>query len=137
MVEEFSKDTETPGGEPPRSETRQAWEEVGRQFEQLGISLAAAFQALWESEETQQHLESVRAGLRSLADEVSEAVTKTASGPEAQKVQAEAQKAAESARQSTERAIEETRPQIASALKQMNIELQKLIQRLESNEDSS
>jgi phosphoglycerate-specific signal transduction histidine kinase len=132
MAEEFSKEAQTSGGERPRSETRQAWEEVGRQFEQLGTSLASAFQALWASQETQQHLESVREGLRSLADEVSEAVTRTASGPEAQKVQAEAQKAAESARQASEKAIEETRPQIVSALKQVNAELQKLIERIES-----
>jgi chromosome segregation ATPase len=134
MSEEFSQGTDK--SEPSRSETRQAWEEVGRQFEQLGTSLAAAFHALWQSQETQQHLESVREGLQSLADDVSEAVTKTASGPEGQRVKAEARKAAESARWATEKAAEDARPQIVSALRQVNAELQKLIDRLEAGEDA-
>jgi hypothetical protein len=134
MAEEYSEETRVPGGEQTRSETRQAWEEVGRQFEELGTSLAAAFRALWESQETQQHMVSVREGLRSLADEVSEAVTKTAASPEAQRVQVGAKKAAASARAASEKAIEETRPQIISALRQMNAELQKLINRLETEE---
>jgi phage-related tail fiber protein len=136
MSQEFSPGTGPAESQPPRSETRQAWEEVGRQFEQLGTSLAAAFSALWQSAETQPHLESVRDGLQSLADEVSEAVTKTASGPEGQRVKAEARKAAESARFATEKAVEDARPQIVSALRQVNAELQKLIDRMEAGEDA-
>jgi hypothetical protein len=40
MAEEFSSETGASGAEQSRSETRQAWEEVGHQFEQLGKSLA-------------------------------------------------------------------------------------------------
>ncbi|GAB4540488.1 MAG: hypothetical protein Kow0063_30330 [Anaerolineae bacterium] len=132
MAGEFSNDTQASGSERPQSETRQAWEDVGHQFERLGESLATAFKTVWESEETQQHVESFRKGLQSMVDEVSAAVSKTLAAPEAQQVKAEAQKAAESAQQATERTVEEMRPQITRALKQVNVELQKLIERLEA-----
>lgn len=135
MTEEFSNETQASGAEQPGPETRQAWEEVGHQFEQLGKSLATAFTALWESEETQQHVNSVRDGLESLVDEVSTAVNDAAARPESEKVKTEAQKAAESARKATENVVEEARPQITSALKQMNAELQKLIDRLDAGQD--
>ena len=92
MAEEFSNETETSGAEQPKSETREAWEEVGHQFEQLGTSLATAFKTLWESDETQQHLESLRSGLQSMVDDVSAAVNRTMTTQEAEKVKAEAKK---------------------------------------------
>jgi translation initiation factor 2 alpha subunit (eIF-2alpha) len=136
MSEESSKQAETTGAEQSQFEARQAWEEVGQQFEQLGKSLAAAFSALWQNQETQEHVESVKSGLQSLADEISAAVNKTTVTPEAEKVKADAQKAAESARKAVEKAAEEARPQIASALKQVNTELQKLIDRMEAEENT-
>ncbi len=136
MAEEFSSETAASGTEKAKPEAREAWEDVGRQFERLGQSLAAAFSALWESEETQQHVGTLRDGLQSLADEVSAAVNQTTAAPEAEKVKFEAQKAAESARQAVEKAAEEARPQITSALKQVNVELQKLIERLEAEEST-
>ena len=132
MSEESTKKTDEAGTGASRSETRQAWEEVGQQFQELGVSLAAAFNALWASEETQQHLDSLKVGLKSLADEVSVAVNKAAASPEASKAKVEAKKAAESAKFATSKAFEDARPQITSALKQVNAELQKLIEQLES-----
>jgi ElaB/YqjD/DUF883 family membrane-anchored ribosome-binding protein len=136
MAEESPKDAGLHDSQRSRAETQQAWEEVGRQFEELGQSLAIAFQALWKREETQQHLDSVRQGLQALADEVSEAVTTTAASPEAQDVRARAQKTADSARKATEKAVEDARPQIVSALQQVNTELQRLIDHLEAGKDS-
>jgi hypothetical protein len=134
MSEESTKKTGEAATGANRSEARQAWEEVGQQFQELGVSLAAAFNALWASEETQQHLESLKVGLKSLADEVSVAVSKAATSPDTAKAKVEAKKAAESAKFATAKAFEEARPQITSALKQVNAELQKLIEQLESKE---
>jgi hypothetical protein len=136
MAEEFSSETGASGAEQSRSETRQAWEEVGHQFEQLGKSLAEAFAALWDSEETQRQLSSVKDRLESLADDVSAAVDKSAASPEAQKMQWEAYKAVEATRQTTEKFVEEAHPQITAALKQVNAELQKLIQMGENSQGS-
>ncbi len=134
MAEEFSNESGASGAGQSRSETRQAWEEVGHQFEQLVKSLAEAFAVLWESEETQQQLSSVKDRLESLADDVSAAVDKSAASPEAQKMKSEAYKAAMAARQTTEKVVEEAHPQIAAALKQVNAELQELIQMGENSQ---
>ena len=134
MAEELSSEIEISGAEPSQSETRQAWEEVGHQFEQLGKSLAVAFAALWDSEETQRQLNSVRDRLETLADDVSAAVDKSEASPEIQFMKSEASRAAEAARQTTEKVVEEARPQIAAALIQVNAELQKLIQMGENSQ---
>jgi predicted ATP-dependent endonuclease of OLD family len=136
MAEEFSNEAEAPGTEQPTGETRQAWEDVGHQFEQLGQSLATAFRTLWESEETQQNVESLRDGLQSMAADVSAAVNKSLTSEDTEKIKAEAQKAARSAQAATEKTAEEIRPQITNALKQVNEELQKLIERLEAEKDA-
>jgi len=136
MAEEFSNEAEATGTEQPKAETRQAWEEVGHQFEQLGQSLAIAFRTLWESEETQQNVESLRDGLQSMAADVSAAVNKSVTAEDTEKIKAEAQKAAKSAQVATEKTAEEIRPQVTKALKQVNAELQKLIERLETEKDA-
>jgi hypothetical protein len=134
MTEELSNETRASGYEQSRSETRQAWEEVGHQFEQLVKSLAEAFAVSWESEETQRQFSLVKDRLESLADDVTATVEKSAASPEAQKMKSEAHKAAEAARQTTEKVVEEARPQIAAALKQVNAELQELIQMAENSQ---
>jgi len=134
MTEELSNETGASGSEQSRSETLQVWIEVGHQFEELGKSLADAFAALWDNEETQRQLGSVKDRLESLADDVSAAIDKSAAPPEAQKMKLEAYKAAEAARQTTEKVVEEARPQITAALKQVNAELQELIQMGENSQ---
>jgi hypothetical protein len=136
MAEEFSNEAEATGTGQPKAETRQAWEEVGHQFEQLGQSLATAFRTLWESEETQQNVESLRDGLQSMAADVSAAVNKSVTSEDTEKIKAEARKAAKSAQAATEKTAEEIRPQVTKALKQVNAELQKLIERLETEKDA-
>jgi ElaB/YqjD/DUF883 family membrane-anchored ribosome-binding protein len=136
MAEEFSNEAEASGTEQPKAETRQAWVEVGHHFEQLGQSLATAFRTLWESEETQQNVESLRDGLQSMAADVSAAVNKSVTSEDTEKIKAEAQKAAKSAQAATEKTAEEIRPQVTKALKQVNAELQKLIERLETEKDA-
>jgi hypothetical protein len=84
MAEEFSNEAEATGTGQNKAETRQAWEEVGHQFEQLGQSLATAFRTLWESEETQQNVESLRDGLQSMAADVSAAVSKSVTSEDTQ-----------------------------------------------------
>jgi hypothetical protein len=114
--------------------TEESWREVGRQFEALGESLARAFRAAWESEETRQHLESMKAGLEAMVDQVGQAIKETSASPEAEQVRQEVEKAAESARVAGEKALQEARPHLVSALGQVNAELQKVISRLERGE---
>ena len=121
---------------PPTSETApsssDAWQEVGRQFQALGVSLAAVFQAAWKNEEVRQQAEEMKTGLESLVKEVGQAIHTSANSPEAQRMKTEATKAAESFRAAGEETVQEVRPHLVSALQTVNEELQTLIGRLGS-----
>jgi uncharacterized protein YeeX (DUF496 family) len=111
--------------------TEESWREVGEQFKTLGESLANAFRAAWENEETRQHLESMKSGLESMVDQVDEAIKEASSSAEGEKVRQEMEKAAESARAAGEKALDEARPHILSAVRQINTELERWIRRME------
>ncbi|MDY6877561.1 MAG: hypothetical protein SWK90_15370 [Chloroflexota bacterium] len=111
--------------------TKEAWREVGGQFQALGESLAQAFRAAWENEENRRHLRDMRDGLETMVDKVGQAIKETGASPDGQKVRREVQKAASSARAAGEQAMQEAQPHLLSALRQVNAELQKMIGRLE------
>ena len=108
-----------------------AWEDVGKQFQTLGESLAKAFRAAWANEQNQQRVQEMRSGLELIVRNVDQAIQDTASSPEGQKIKSEASRAAESLRTATEKTAQEVRPHLVSALRQANEELQKFIDRME------
>jgi hypothetical protein len=122
----------TPNQAEPQAGQEGSWQEVGRQFQTLGESLAAAMRSAWEKEENRKRLEEMHNGLESMVDEVGKAIKDTASSPQAQQVKEEAQKAAGSFSNAFEQTAQEVRPQLLSALRQVNSELQKLIDRLKA-----
>jgi hypothetical protein len=117
------------------SATKDAWREVGQQFQTLGESLANAFRTMWEDEENRQHAQDLQAGLEKMVNDVGKAIKETSESPEGQKVRAEAQKAAESARVAGKKAMQDTRPHILSALRALDSELQKMIDKLETEKE--
>ncbi len=120
-----------PEGSGSGSSTETSWQEVGRQFEVLGQSLAQAMRTAWENEETQRRVQEMRTGLQSMAQEIGKAVDDTANSPQGQKIRQDAERAAGSLRSATEQTVQEVRPQLINALQQLNVELQKLINRME------
>ncbi len=114
--------------------TEESWREVGRQFQALGESLATAFRTAWESEENSQHLESMKNGLESMVDRVSQAIQEASDSPDGQKVRSEVKKAAQSARAAGEKTMQDAQPHLLSALDRINTELQKVIIRMEGKE---
>ncbi len=116
----------------PEPGTSDSWKEVGKQFAALGKSVGDAFQALWSNEQTQRQVKEVKTGLETMISEVNTAVGKVSSTPEAQKIKDEAVKAAHSAKAAGEQTVQEVRPQLLSALRTLNDEMQRLIDRLEA-----
>lgn len=116
--------------------TTEAWREVGRQFEVLGESLSKAFRAAWQSEETKQHVRSMQDGLEKLVDKVDQAVKEARESQRGEKLRIEAERTAESLRQAGEQTWQEARPQLLSALKRANAELQGVIVDLEKRSAS-
>jgi hypothetical protein len=116
----------------PQTNVGDSWKEVGKQFADLGRSVGTAIQALWSNEQTQKQVKEVKAGLETMVSEVNTAVGKVSSTPEAQKIKQEAVKAAHSAKAAGEQTVQEVRPQLLSALRTLNDEMQRLIDKLEA-----
>ena len=124
--EQTTLPTEQPQPTPP-----DPWKDVGKQFEALGQSLATAFRAAVESEESRQRVKTMQTGLESLVNQVAKAIQEGAASPEAQKARTEAEKAAESLRTAGQKTWQESRPHLVSALRQVSAELHKMISQLE------
>ncbi len=114
----------------------EAWREVGRQFGVLGESLAAAFRAAWESEETRRHVQEMQEGVETMVDEVSQAIKQTAASPEGQQVRQQVEEVTASAREAGERAFQEAQPHLLAALRDIDAELQKMISHMSPQEPS-
>ena len=117
--------------------TQESWREVGDQFKALGESLSRAFRTAWERDENREHMENMKSGLKSMVDQVGQALDDASASVEGQKVRQGVEKAAESARVAGEKALEEARPHVLSAVRQINAELEKMVQRMEERGQGS
>ena len=111
----------------PREEN---WQEVGRQFQVLGESLAQAVRTAWEKEENRQRVSEMRTGLEAMVRDIGKAIDESASSPQGQQLKAEAKRAAEAFRSAGEQTAQEARPQLIHALEKVNEELQKLVEKM-------
>lgn len=114
-------------------ETQDAWREVGRQFGVLGDSLASAFRAAWQDEANQQVLDQMRSGLETMVNKVGRALNDYASTPGGQQLRSDVRRAADNLRSSGEQTWNDARPHLSTALRQVNSELQRMIDQLESS----
>jgi hypothetical protein len=127
----------TPRPEGASTSTNEAWQEVGKQFQALGESLATAFRAAWTDEQNRKRVQDMRQGVEQMLNDVGKALDETAKSPQMQQARTEAKRAAESMRVAGEQTYQELRPQIVSALRQLNTELQKFVVRMESKSAES
>ena len=116
------------------SSSSEAWQEVGQQFRAFGESLATAFKAAYQNEETRQHLAEVQVVLTKVVDEVKRAGQNIAAAPEMQQVKEEVKKAAQSAKTTGQEAAVEWQPHLTAALQAVKTELDQLIRRMEQAE---
>lgn len=110
----------------------QSWREVGKQFEELGATLAQTVRAAWEREDTQQRVQEMQNGLEKMVQEVRGAIDDSMNTPQGQRIREDANRAAASLRTAGEQTVQEVRPQIINALQQLNNELQQWINKMEN-----
>jgi len=127
--------------EPTTQQTEQfsfpasdAWSEVGKQFEALGKSLAAALRAAWESEETRRRARNLQTSLETMVNEIGAALQEAANSPEGQQARQEVQKTAQSLHAVGRQTWQETQPHLVSALRRVSDGLQKVISQMEHEE---
>lgn len=109
----------------------ESWQEVGRQFQALGESLSTALRTAWQSEQNRQRMQEMQTGLQSFVTQVESAVRESTSTPEAQDAIRKAKAVGETTVQAAEQALQDARPHILSALQQVNVELQKMIDQMQ------
>ncbi len=110
--------------------TQDPWAEVGQHFARLGESIAAAFTTAWKDEGTRRFMQQLREGLEKMAGAIAKAVDDAAHSQEGQKFRQEAEKAASSAYTAGKQTVENLRPQVLSALEQLNIKMHELLDRM-------
>ncbi|HEY9089542.1 MAG TPA: hypothetical protein VIO36_15335 [Anaerolineaceae bacterium] len=120
-----------------RNSSQDAWQDVGRQFQALGASLAQAVRSAWNDEANRERVKEMQSGLESMVREVGDAISDTANSPEGQKLQQDAKRAAEDLVDAGEQTVQEVRPHLMQALEQLNTELTKLVDRLNKRSDSN
>lgn len=120
---------------PESKGTDTSWQEVGRQFQSLGQSIAQAVRVGWENEDTQRQVNAMRQGLESMVTDISKAIEDSANTPQGQQIRQDATRAAEALRNAGEQTVQEVRPHLITALEQLNQELQKLKDRMEKKSE--
>ena len=129
MAEEERKFYEQ-AAEPAQEQAQEPWSEVGQQFAHLGESIAQAFTTAWKDEGTQGFMQQMREGLEKMAGSIAGAVDNAAHSPEGQKFREEAEKAVTSAATAGKQTVETMRPQLLSALEQLNVKLREMLDRM-------
>ncbi len=108
------------------------WDDVGRQFQALGDSLAAAFRTAWQDEGNRQKVDEIKNSLGQLGKEIGKAVEESASSDEGQKFLHEVEKAINSLQQATVDSAQEMKPHLVTTLRKIDQEIQKLIEKVEA-----
>lgn len=121
----------------PAGQADDAWSEVGRQFQSLGQSLAAAFKTALDSEENRQYVQNLQSGLSQAADELAKATRQAVDSEEAQKLQSEVGKAAQSAAEAGKQAAADVQPHIINAFQRIKTELDRAITHMEQKSTPS
>lgn len=115
--------------EQAQTQAQDPWAEVGQHFARLGENIAEAFSTAWKDEGTQGFMQQMREGLEKMAGAIAGAVDNAAHSPEGQKFRQEAEKAVASAATAGKQTMENVRPQLLSAMEQLNVKIREFLDR--------
>jgi hypothetical protein len=124
-----------PQGEPQPS-AEDPWQEIGQQFGALGDNIAAAFHKAAEDEQNKRRMREVQSGLEEAMGNLGRVIRDAAASPEGQRAQEELTRAATTVTSASRAAAREAKPHLLSALRQMNVELKNLAERMEGSASS-
>lgn len=115
----------------PETRAEEAWQEVGRQFESLGVSLSKALHEAWDDDRNRQAVGEMESALKSMARAIADTVDEAAASPEGRELRDEAERVAATAVAAGKQASETARPQIVAALRSLRDGLQAAIDELQ------
>jgi ribosome-associated translation inhibitor RaiA len=126
-----------PGGDD--TDKAASREDLTKQFQELGQRLAATARAAWQSEQRQELQQEMAEGLRSVRDQLNEAVGTVRSSQRAQDVtetvKTQVGKAADTVR--ANEIFDDLRSGVATGLRELNEQLRRLAERLERRDDTA
>jgi hypothetical protein len=126
-----------PGGD--ETDKAPSREDLTRQFQELGQRLAATARAAWQSEQRQELQQEITEGLRSVRDQLNDAVGSVRSSQRAQDVtetvKEQVGKASETVR--ANEIFDDLRTGVATGLRELNEQLRRLAERLERRDDTT
>ena len=114
------------------TEPSQSKSELSDEFRKLGENLAESLKALWEHPETRQIRTEMKDGLMQFGDSLNQAVRDFSESPEGQRLQAGVEDFGEKVRSGEVET--RARHELIHALNSINIELQKVKERLEQTD---
>ena len=114
-----------------------AWEEVGKQFQTLGKSLASTFNASIQDEKVQQDINAMRVALDTTAAQIKQKAKEVSDAVESVNVEEETKKLDEQTQAVGQDLVKEVQPQLVNALKKMRTSLDQIISNLEQQDSAS
>jgi len=132
----MSEENYNPKNEEQTSSGGQAWEDVGRAFRDLGGAIAEVFRTGWNREETRQNIQKMQEGLEGMVNEIRQAIHDTTDPGSVNEFKEDLRTTVDNLADKGKETVHEVRPHLVNAMKQVNQELQKLIDRMEQQQDS-
>ena len=120
-----------PENEEPGPSGSQSWEDIGRAFRNLGESIGEAFRTGWGREETRQNVQKMQEGLEGMVNEIRQAIHDTADPGSVNEFKEDLRSTVDNLAGKSRETVHEVRPHLVNALRQVNQELQKIIDRME------
>jgi hypothetical protein len=111
---------------PYRPKSDASWDDVGREFQNLGKTLGSAFRAAWERQPNHERVRELQDSLQAVMDEVTHALDQGIGTPEAEQARDQVARLAETIRGAAERSTQEFRPELLRLLREANAELRRL-----------
>lgn len=127
----MSEQNFNPENDEKAASSGQSWEEVGQAFKNLGQSIGEAFRTGWGREETRQNVQKMQEGLEGMVNEIRQAIHETADPGSVNEFKEDLRSTVDNLAGKGRETVQEVRPHLVSALRQVNQELQKIIDRME------
>ena len=135
MTETNPNTEETTNAEDTQETKADPWDDVIRDFQSLGDSIAKAVHDAINDERHKQPLHEMKEGMEKAADQVTKAIDDATKSEHAANLRANMQKAAEDAKQFSDKMAADTKPIIVTALETLNKGIEVVIDRLQDAAD--
>ena len=110
---------------PRKPPSEASWNDVAREFGELGKTLGDAFRTAWQRQDNEV-LRELQEGLEKIVGDVDRTLDEKMASPEAERAREQLTRLTESIRAAAEQTNEQLRPELLALLRQANAELKRI-----------